>query len=181
MRRTSPRRERGLTIIELALTISIVGLVVLGSLMVYETVVTQHKIATAVSDAAAVRAAVLRWAAGGPIAFPDVPRDGGDGTVPSPMNLDAWNDLAEYLPEHLRAQAETTTTKTLAAANPWNGNYVLTSISPSTPNRWALQIGKVPDDVCPAFSKKLGRMTATVTDDCTAAGDSHTTVVTFDE
>ncbi len=134
-----PARCRGFTLVELAMVLGIIGLVALSALVAYKVVVAQHHSAKALADVTAVRAAVLKWAGGGPLAYPAT-----TGGSANSRTLQQWDSLAPHLPAHLKKLADGDSDLHLDGANPWSGRYAILPPTPSDPMHWELRIDEIP-------------------------------------
>lgn len=144
-------RQRGITLVEAALVVSIVSLIILAALLALNTVTEQRRVTQATNDVANIRSAVSKWAAGGLLYYGNVVVT--TVTSASTQTLENFDQIAYFLPDPLRTKA--TATPTLVAANPWQGNYVYAAATLALPRQWKLTITKVPVTLTDALDKQL--------------------------
>ena len=147
-----PAQQRGITLVEAALVVSIVSLIILAALLALNTVTEQRRVTQATNDVANIRSAVSKWAAGGLLYYGNVVLTG-TATTPSSQNLANFDQIAYFLPDPLRAKAGSN--PTLEAANPWQGNYIYVPANSTLPRRWKLTITEVPETLTDALDKQL--------------------------
>lgn len=150
-------RQRGVTLVESAMVISIISLVIMGSLLALEAVTEQRRMTQAVQDIAMIRSAVSKFAAGGLVVYP--PTGPADALVANTRNLGGWDDLAGFLPGSLGIQAASDTDLTIATGNPWSEDYEIT-LPPTTSAgtgsaRWTLTLNGIPSNLAPVLIKQL--------------------------
>ena len=162
---------------------SIIGLLALSALAAYNTVIAQHRSAKTLADVTAVRTAVLKWAGGGPLAYPQqncivssVP-----ATCANPLTLQEWDSLAPHLPHHLKKLADGDSDLTLDGANPWNGRYDIQAPAPSSPMRWKLEVHDVPCGVRDELRHQLRKTDATDVLQTGTCPGVNTLTVQYDE
>ena len=167
-------RQRGITLVEAALVVSIVSLIILAALLALNTVTEQRRVTQATNDVATIRSAVAKWAAGGLLYYQ--PSVSGTVTTGSDQTLDKFKQIAYFLPEPIRGKAESNSV--LANANPWQGDYVYITATTASPRRWKLSISDVSQELHAALKKQLEANGAESVD--TPAGTTMV-VVTYDE
>ena len=165
-------RQRGITLVEAALVVSIVSLIILAALLALNTVTEQRRVTQATNDVANIRSAVSKWAAGGLLYYQ--PNVTGTLTTGNDQTLENFDQIAYFLPDPLRAKAQSNST--LANANPWQGDYVYQSANTTSPRRWKLSISDVPDTLQDALKKQLEANGAEAVDIST-----NPVTVTYDE
>lgn len=153
-------RQRGVTLIESALVISIIALIILAALLALQTWMAQERITQAVTDVTVIRSAVTRWTGGGFVTYPNPSApviNGEPNPVKDPeRSLTRWNQIGGLLPEPLRTLArQNGITTTLSRANPWDGEYRLATAGTSKPREWSLTVTKVPETYGEAFVNQL--------------------------
>lgn len=154
----SHRRQRGVTLVEMAMVIGIISLVILGSLLALESVTEQRRMTQAVQDIAMIRSAVSKFAAGGLVVYPG--SGTGDTAISDTRNLADWGDLAGFLPGSLGIQTSGSTSATVSTGNPWSEDYVLSvpaAVGSGTAGsaKWTLTLNGVPTDLAPILVKQL--------------------------
>ena len=149
LRSAAPRGARGLTLIELGFVIIILAVIVAVALAFYNTVSTNKKITDVVTDVASVRSAVTQYAGGNPLIGP-LGRSDPTGVSPALFSREKgdfnWDELAQFLPGRLGAQAALEGGKDLANANPWKSTYTLDVVGDSPSYQWTLRITAIPSN-----------------------------------
>lgn len=150
------RSHRGVTLVESAMVIGVISLVILGALLALESVTQQRRMTQAVTDAAMIRSAISRWAAGGLLSYPPVVTGSGTGamTATAASDLTRWDQIGGFLPGALGLAAERDTDTLLENVNPWSSNYRFT-ITTGGSAIWTLNIEGVPDGLADLLGKQL--------------------------
>lgn len=172
-------RHRGFTLVELVLIISVVGLLALSALAAYSVVVAQRQSTAVLADVAAVRAAVLKWAGGGPLAYPQTCTGPSSAPVCTThvKTLQNWDQIASHLPGRLQTLAAGDTDLELDGANPWDGLYEIDPPTASSPMHWELVIDSIPCALMDELEHQLRKTSVagiTSPASCTATGALRT-------
>lgn len=146
-----PAQQRGITLVEAALVVSIVSLIILAALLALNTVTEQRRVTQATNDVANIRSAVSKWAAGGLLFY--APTGPSTAPVANVQTLKNFKQVAYFLPDPLRNKAASN--PTLKDANPWQGNYIYGEATSGSPRRWRLTITDVPTTLTDALDKQL--------------------------
>ncbi len=171
-----PTRQRGITLVEAALVVSIVSLIILAALLALNTVTEQRRVTQATNDIANIRSAVSKWAAGGLLWYDTVV---GTLTTTSTQSLKSFEQIAYFLPDPLRQKA--TNNPTLPDANPWQGHYVYLPATSTNPRKWNLTITDVPETLTDALEKQLVANGAVSVTTGTAAAGVAPVAIEYDE
>ena len=151
--------QSGLTLIELALVITVHGLILLAVLIAYQLVVDQRKLTELATEIAVIRHAVTNWASGHRLYYPQLGTDTDyDPLRDDTRTLVSWSQIAGFLEIPMSSMARGETTMTLATANPWDGNYVLSTYSAS-PRLWSVEIFNIPKIYKAALQKRYSFVT----------------------
>ncbi len=159
--------QRGVTLIESALVVSIIALIVLASLIALNALMEQRRLTQTVSDIVSIRSAVTKWCAGGPVLVVDY--SSGRPVLDIDRTLTSFSQLAGFLPDPLEILAQKNTTLRLAHANPWGGNYIIfpplfatdnTPLGPVLsaqvqPRVWSLTVTNIPGDLLEPLANQL--------------------------
>ena len=167
-----PAQQRGITLVEAALVVSIVSLIILAALLALNTVTEQRRVTQATNDVANIRSAVSKWAAGGLLFY--APSVTSTSTTANEQTLKNFDQIAYFLPDPLRNKAAAN--PTLQDANPWQGNYIYSEANTASPRRWKITITDVPTTLTDALDKQL---TANGATDVTISASNVT--ITYDE
>lgn len=153
-RRATSKVHRGVTLVESALVIGIISLIILAALLALEAVTEQRRMTQVVTEVAVVRSALSKWAAGGPLIYPDVAS--GSERAPSSRNLRRFNQLSGFLPGHLGIAAAGANAFNLEGINPWSEDYDLSLTPFNDPgSKWTITVHGVPRDLAPILVKQL--------------------------
>ncbi len=162
IRRKEGRKERkaGLTLIEIGIVIAVFALILIGILTALGVANQSREMSGLSGDLSNIRSAITKWSAGGPV---NITKNVGTATAPVFKNfgLSKFSQIAVLLPTPLRGAADKASA-TLTGANPWGGNYVLTT-SKTTPWKYTIQITDVDTDLIPIVTNQLARGDGTVT------------------
>ena len=167
-RKKSLHSQRGVTLIESALVISIIALLVLASLLALNALMEQRRLTQTVSDIVAIRSAVTKWCAGGPILVVDYST--GQPVPDESRTLRNFAQLAGFLPDPLETLAQKNMTLTLLHATPWDGAYHI--LTPEfdreqardgtlilhrdvRPRIWTLTVTDIPGDLLEPLANQL--------------------------
>ena len=151
--------QSGLTLIELALVITVHGLILLAVLIAYQLVVDQRKLTELATEIAVVRHAVTNWASGHRVYYPRIGADTDtDPLRDDPKTLSSWSQIAGFLDMPMAGVAKSETTMTLTGANPWDGNYVL-AVYTATPRTWSIEVFSIPKIYKSALQKRYSFVT----------------------
>ena len=144
---TLSRRARGVTLIELAFVISIIAIIVVAALAIFNAVSASQNRTTALQNVGSIRAAVSTWAGDKSLDF-----DEADG-------LQDLSQLRPWLPGRLGTNAAAGLM--LSRANPWQGDYEIQSADAGAtgagphPYRFVLVIHDVPGAEAQALCRQL--------------------------
>ena len=147
---TLSHRARGVTLIELAFVISIIAIIVVAALAIFNAVTASQNRTTALQNVGSIRAAVATWAGDKPLGMGAGNEDG----------LKETAQLRPWLPGRLGTSADDSLY--LRNANPWQGDYELqaadagaTSGGGAHPYRFRLVIHDVPSAEAQALCRQL--------------------------
>lgn len=147
--------QRGVTLIESAMVISVISLIILAALLALEAVTEQRRLTQVVTDVANIRSAISKWAGGGMVVYPG--EDDGAGGLTARIigaDFEEWDQIAGLLPGHLGVIADGTETAILVRANPWSFDYSFVT-QEAGGNVWCLGIQGVPSDLALVLIKQL--------------------------
>lgn len=143
--RAGPRRARGITLIELGFVVSIIAIIVVGVLAIYNAVKRSQEVTEVVGQVAQIRQAVSSWAGGGALRV-ETRQVNSDGSVSTSTTrqLQNFSQLSVFLAGTLRAQAANTQGLVVENVNNWPGSTYTLAVDPSNPNLWTITIIAVP-------------------------------------
>ncbi len=160
----SSHSQRGVTLIESALVISIIALIILATLLALNTFMSQKRITQAVTDVTVIRSAVSKWTGGGFVTYTSGQNCTGQGenrvctpNVDTVRSLRRFDQIGGFLTEPLRTLAREegdSNTGVLTEANPWGGSYTIAG-DVTDSRKWTLTITNVPETFGPAFANQL--------------------------
>ena len=150
-------RESGLALAELALPIGMIAIIVVGGIIIFNTVRGAQDRSTALANVGVIRSAVATWAGDEPLRM-----DTEDGLLNAAQ-------LRPWLPGRLGNRAKSSGLA-LSEANPWDGDYVIEPAPPGAsadgetggvhPYRFVLVITDVPDSEAQALCRQLAESAA---------------------
>ena len=150
--------QRGVTLIEAALVVGILALIIIAAMIALNAATSQRRATQAVTDIASIRSAVSRFAAGGPLT--GFGSGSGTGYMKTAKDLTDWKQIAGFLPAPLESKATATSGKTLADANPWDGDYIFETKS-AAPRQLDISVTSVPANLLTAIVKQVTTTGAT--------------------
>ena len=156
--------QRGVTLIEAALVISIIALIILATLLALNTFMSQKRITQAITDVTVIRSAVSKWTGGGFVTYISGEECTGmdedrvcTPTVDMVRSLRRFDQIGGFLTEPMRTLAREegdSDTGILTEANPWGGSYMITGDLIDS-RKWTLTISDVPETFSLAFVNQL--------------------------